>query len=144
MRWRLLITISLLCFCLNSCKRSGGNSNSSDIVLGEYASKTGTTASFGLSSHEGSVLAMDEINSQGGILGNRAALTKLGVQVMTSDEAVALVERRLRERDEMARLVAQHLRVKRQTSVRALAFDARRANGCGRTEYLLNRRWSRA
>src|SRR5258706_16216018 len=74
MRWRLLITISLLCFCLNSCKRNGGNSNSSDIVLGEYASKTGTTASFGLSSHEGSELAMDEINSQGGILGKKIKL----------------------------------------------------------------------
>lgn len=42
----------------------------------------------------------------GGILGNRDALAALGIQVMTDAEAVALVEERIRDRDEMARLVA--------------------------------------
>jgi hypothetical protein len=38
----------------------------------------------------------------GGILGNRAGLAALGVQVMTDDEAVAHVRRKIHERDELA------------------------------------------
>ena len=105
MRWRLLITISLLCFCLNSCKRSGGNSNSSDIVLGEYASKTGTTASFGLSSHEGSVLAMDEINSQGGILGKKIKLISEDDR-SDANEAVTAVQK-LISRDKVVAILGE-------------------------------------
>jgi hypothetical protein len=47
----------------------------------------------------------------GGILGNRAALRELGVQIMTSEGAVALVEGKLRERDKIARLFAQRDRL---------------------------------
>lgn len=43
----------------------------------------------------------------GGILGNRAALASLGVRIMTAEEAVALVQQKIEERDEMARLSAQ-------------------------------------
>ena len=38
----------------------------------------------------------------GGILGNRAGLAALGVQVMTDDEAVAHIKRKIHERDERA------------------------------------------
>jgi hypothetical protein len=43
----------------------------------------------------------------GGILGNRAALSLMGVRVMTASEAVALVREKIRDRDEMARLTSQ-------------------------------------
>src|SRR5689334_9590409 len=46
---------------------SGGN----EIVIGEYASITGSEASFGKSSDEGTQLAADEINAAGGIDGKK-------------------------------------------------------------------------
>ena len=39
-----------------------------DIPVGEFASLTGGTATFGQSSHEGTALAIDEINAKGGVL----------------------------------------------------------------------------
>ena len=43
----------------------------------------------------------------GGMLGNRVALAPLGVRIMTAEEAVALVQQKITDRDEMARLGAQ-------------------------------------
>jgi branched-chain amino acid transport system substrate-binding protein len=45
-----------------------------EIVVGEYASLTGGSASFGQSSHKGTALAIDEINAAGGILGKKLKL----------------------------------------------------------------------
>ena len=39
-----------------------------DIPVGEFASLTGGTATFGQSSHDGTALAVDEINARGGVL----------------------------------------------------------------------------
>jgi branched-chain amino acid transport system substrate-binding protein len=44
------------------------------IVIGEYASLTGGSASFGQSSHKGTALAIDEINAAGGVLGKKLKL----------------------------------------------------------------------
>jgi branched-chain amino acid transport system substrate-binding protein len=45
-----------------------------EIVVGEYASLTGASASFGQSSHKGTVLAVEEINAAGGVLGKKIKL----------------------------------------------------------------------
>jgi branched-chain amino acid transport system substrate-binding protein len=45
-----------------------------EIVIGEYASLTGGSASFGQSSHKGTALAVDEINAAGGVLGKKIKL----------------------------------------------------------------------
>jgi branched-chain amino acid transport system substrate-binding protein len=45
-----------------------------EIVIGEYASLTGGSASFGQSSHKGTALAIDEINAAGGVLGKKLKL----------------------------------------------------------------------
>jgi branched-chain amino acid transport system substrate-binding protein len=45
-----------------------------EIVVGEYASLTGGSASFGQSSHKGTALAIDEINAAGGVLGKKLKL----------------------------------------------------------------------
>ncbi len=44
------------------------------IPIGEYASLTGGNASFGQSSHNGTALAIDEINASGGLLGKPVKL----------------------------------------------------------------------
>ncbi len=49
---------------------AGGGAESGDVIkVGEFASLTGKEAAFGQSSHKGTVLAIDEINSAGGVLG---------------------------------------------------------------------------
>jgi branched-chain amino acid transport system substrate-binding protein len=44
------------------------------IKIGEFASMTGANASFGRQSHNGTQLAIDEINAAGGVLGRRLQL----------------------------------------------------------------------
>lgn len=45
-----------------------------EIPVGEYASLTGGSASFGQSSHKGTELAVEEINARGGVLGQTIKL----------------------------------------------------------------------
>jgi len=60
---------------LSGCNKSGDNSTASDTIkVGEYASMTGGRATFGVSSHEGTVLAIDQINAAGGVLGKKIEL----------------------------------------------------------------------
>src|ERR1700755_2601295 len=44
------------------------------IKVGEFASLTGKEATFGISSHEGTVLAIEELNAAGGVLGKKIEL----------------------------------------------------------------------
>ncbi len=52
----------------------------SDILLGEYASLSGGTATFGKSSHNGTLLAVEEANKTGGVLGKK-------IRVQVEDDA---------------------------------------------------------
>ena len=45
-----------------------------EIPVGEFASLTGGSASFGQSSHKGTALAIEEINATGGVLGRKLKL----------------------------------------------------------------------
>ncbi len=45
-----------------------------DVVIGEYASLTGSEATFGINSDNGVQLAADEINAAGGVLGRKIKL----------------------------------------------------------------------
>jgi branched-chain amino acid transport system substrate-binding protein len=47
---------------------------SDEIPVGEFASLTGKEATFGISSHEGTVLAVEELNAAGGVLGKKIKL----------------------------------------------------------------------
>jgi branched-chain amino acid transport system substrate-binding protein len=55
---------------LSGCKSGGENT----IKVGEFASLTGKEATFGTSSHEGTALAIEEINQAGGVLGKQIEL----------------------------------------------------------------------
>jgi branched-chain amino acid transport system substrate-binding protein len=57
-----------------ACERkstSATQSTTGDILVGFYGSLTGDGASFGISSREGAQMAVDDINSAGGLLGGR-------------------------------------------------------------------------
>ncbi len=45
-----------------------------EIAVGEFASLTGKEATFGISSHEGTLLAVEEANVSGGVLGKKIKL----------------------------------------------------------------------
>ena len=68
----LLVTFASLfgILSLTGCKSGDGNT----IKVGEFASLTGKEKTFGMSSHEGTELAFEEINKAGGVLGKQIEL----------------------------------------------------------------------
>lgn len=48
--------------------------NTNEIVIGEFSGLTGNSASFGIASHEGFQMAVDEQNAKGGVLGKKIRL----------------------------------------------------------------------
>jgi branched-chain amino acid transport system substrate-binding protein len=76
MKFRLIpaILLFLLLFWDLSCNKQNGNSSqqqSNEIIVGEYGSLTGTTATFGISTRNGVDMAFAEANDAGGVLGKR-------------------------------------------------------------------------
>ena len=73
MRFRVLAAVCLAAFAAVtlSCGREGSKK---EILVGEYGSLTGGIATFGISTRDGSQLAFDDINSKGGILGQKIRL----------------------------------------------------------------------
>jgi branched-chain amino acid transport system substrate-binding protein len=73
-----LMVASLAALALAAgCSKSGGGADgaaATTIKVGEFASLTGKEATFGTSSHEGTVLAIEEINAAGGVLGKQLEL----------------------------------------------------------------------
>ena len=58
---------------------SGGAANGGDILVGEYGSMTGPQATFGVSTHNGIMMAADEVNAAGGINGRK-------IKILTEDD----------------------------------------------------------
>lgn len=50
-----------------------------EILVGEYGSLTGSEATFGQSTHNGIMMAMDEVNAGGGVIGKK-------IKVLTEDD----------------------------------------------------------
>jgi len=66
-----LLPVLIFCGCNRQPDTASGGA---PIKVGEYASLTGKEATFGVSSHEGTLLAVEEINAAGGVLGRRMEL----------------------------------------------------------------------
>ena len=65
---------------LGGCKKPAGTvSSSGKVIIGEYASTSGDTADFGISSSNGLKLAIEEANKAGGVLGKQ-------IEVITVDD----------------------------------------------------------
>jgi branched-chain amino acid transport system substrate-binding protein len=59
------------------------------IKVGEYGSLTGKEASFGQSAHKGIVMAVEEINAAGGVLGRKLELVTEDNQTIPGQSATA-------------------------------------------------------
>lgn len=60
------------------------------IVVGQYASLTGKEASFGVAAHKGVVLAVEQINARGGLLGRPVKLAIEDIQSKAGESATAV------------------------------------------------------
>ena len=102
--WLLSLGMLALAVAPPGCDREGGGGTSGsgggggstpttgDIVIGHFASMTGDTATFGVSADEGIKLAVNEINSAGGVLGRKVKVITTDDRSL-SDEAKTAVER---------------------------------------------------
>lgn len=81
--WNLRLCARALVICLlvtvAGSALPGCQPQGDEILIGEYGSLTGGTATFGTSTHEGVVLALEEINAAGGVLGKK-------IRVLTEDD----------------------------------------------------------
>jgi len=92
----LTLTFSvIIALTISSCRKSGGPAGDT-IPVGEFASLTGGTATFGQSVHNGDVLAIEEINASGGVLGKQLDLMTEDDQSKT-EEAVGSVQKLISE-----------------------------------------------
>ncbi len=69
--------VAAAALALVGCKpaaNSGAGPAPATIKVGEYASLTGSEAAFGQSSHKGTLLAIEEVNQAGGVLGKQIEL----------------------------------------------------------------------
>ncbi len=66
----ILLTAVAVVLAGAACKKQSGDA----IRVGEFASLTGKEATFGVSSHEGTLLAIEELNAAGGVLGKKLEL----------------------------------------------------------------------
>ena len=78
MRWTLAAALgaATMCVVAGGCKQK---QSANEILIGEFASLSGDTATFGQSSHNGLALAIDQINAAGGVLGKQ-------IHVITEDD----------------------------------------------------------
>jgi branched-chain amino acid transport system substrate-binding protein len=83
----LIVFLTAASLILVGCPKKNGESTTtgsqsaggSEILVGEYGSLTGNQATFGQSTHNGIIMAFDEINAKGGINGRR-------IKVLTEDD----------------------------------------------------------
>ena len=75
----------------NGCKPAAENSGGAEVIkVGEFASLTGKDATFGISSHEGTLMAIEEINAGGGVLGKKLQLFTEDTQCKPGESATVV------------------------------------------------------
>jgi branched-chain amino acid transport system substrate-binding protein len=91
-----LVLSAIVTFCLVACngKQAGKPGEAEPIKIGHYASLTGGTATFGRQTDDGIKLAVDEINSSGGLLGRKIDLITEDTKSEKQD-AISAVEKLL-------------------------------------------------
>lgn len=92
MRWNRIAMLIVTAAIAVGCRQKAGGDNANEIVIGQVASLTGDTATFGVSADEGVRLAIDEINAGPKVLGKPIRLSTLD-DSSKSDEAKTATEK---------------------------------------------------
>jgi len=95
---RLLAALALLAAALRAAEPP-------PIKVGEFASLTGKEAAFGQSSHKGTLLAVEEINAAGGVLGRKIQLITEDNQSKAGESAT--IAKKLISRDKVVALIGE-------------------------------------
>jgi branched-chain amino acid transport system substrate-binding protein len=92
------MTTAILSLVLFGCppkpteSTTGTGGTTGEIVIGEYGSLTGAEATFGQSTHNGIMLALDEINGAGGINGRKLRVITEDDQSKAEEAATAVTK----------------------------------------------------
>jgi branched-chain amino acid transport system substrate-binding protein len=112
MRRALFCALSIVSLiAIVGCKKQPGGSAetaggaSGPILIGEYGSMSGKQATFGLSTHEGIMLAIDQINAAGGVLGRQVQVIHYDDE--GSDEEAVAVVKKLIDRDQVLAILGE-------------------------------------
>jgi branched-chain amino acid transport system substrate-binding protein len=111
--FRFLLSASLMAsMALVGCKKAGGDGGGAGgsgggatIKVGEFASLTGKEAAFGNSSHKGTVLAVEDLNTAGGVLGKKWELVTEDNRSTPGESAT--VVRKLISRDNVVAVLGE-------------------------------------
>ena len=100
LRLVLILASAAVALVATSCTKQGET-----IRIGEYASLTGKEATFGQASHRGTLLAVEEINAAGGVLGRKLELTTEDDQSKSGEPAT--VVKKLISRDKVIAVIGE-------------------------------------
>ena len=98
MRRSFLPLLAVMLFA--SCAKQGET-----IKLGEFASLTGKEATFGQASHKGTLLAIEELNAAGGVLGKQLELVTEDNQSKAGESAT--IVKKLISRDKVVAILGE-------------------------------------
>lgn len=99
------ISLAGLTGCAPQTGKAAASGNQNEIVIGEFGSFTGTTASYGQSTHDGVKMAFDEINKAGGVLGKQIKLISEDDQ--SKPEEAAMAVSKLISRDKVVAVIGE-------------------------------------
>ncbi|MBM4317183.1 MAG: ABC transporter substrate-binding protein [Deltaproteobacteria bacterium] len=92
-----MVGIFITLFNTGCVKKEGATSGASsniasgnEILVGEYGSMTGSESTFGVSTHKGILMALDEVNKAGGVNGKKLVLKSYDDQGQAA-EAVTII-----------------------------------------------------
>ena len=83
---------SVFVCALVACKGGTGDAGGNEILVGEFGSLTGGTATFGQSTHNGVTMAFEEINAAGGVLGKKLKVLVEDDQSKPEEAATAVTK----------------------------------------------------
>ena len=86
MKKSVLLSLGITAVLFSACDKKSSDA----IVVGEFASLTGKEATFGISSHEGTQLAVEELNAGDGVLGKKISLVTEDNQSKPGESANAV------------------------------------------------------
>ena len=67
----LLLFLTVAAGCNKQSSENSSNAGGGEILIGEYGSLTGTTATYGISIRNGIDIAIEDLNRKGGVLGKK-------------------------------------------------------------------------